>query len=311
MKNIALFCLLIIFSLKLQSQVDTTMRLKSNETSQIDSTLFDLNDDDFDMKSNKFKIFNFTLKKPIIELQYGVSKASYDYNVSGVLPAKLSNLNTIELRIGDISISKFTPKDSTLIKTTHNNMFFKSVYGSKEDLANTLMQTAEGMSFGWNKNTGYGYKIGNEGMISLYHGNGYTWSFLNINNADSTNKLEDFGKNIMRFGKQFQSGIMISPVSHLNISLEYQRSMIFPRHMFWYDFGSQIVEEASSGVLSIFTNKIKKTSPELYPIVKFVFDTGLSYGFYELRKKDMNWPMQTASPLLIDSYKIGLSYTFN
>ncbi len=133
---------------------------------------------------------------------------------------------------------------------------------------------------------------------------------MNISNANESNKLNDFGKNILRYGKQFQSGIMISPVSNLNISLEYQRSIVFPRHLFWYTLGSDAVESISEGAINIFTNKIKNSSPELYPIVKFVFDTGLSYGFYELRKKDMNWPFKTASPILFDSYKIGLSYSF-
>ncbi|MCX6148489.1 MAG: hypothetical protein NTW25_14745 [Candidatus Kapabacteria bacterium] len=311
MKYFAIVLILFTGIINLHSQTDTSKSMDKTIKEGIDSTLFDLDDSDFDFKmkipKNKFKL---TFSKPMIEVLYGSSKASYDHDSPEVNSANMSNLNTMELRLGDISFSKYSSKDTSLIKTSNKYLFFKSFAGLQVDLKDTLKQTAEGIGFGWNKSEGYGYKIGGNGFISLYHGDGHYWSYLDIKNANSNNKLDDFGKNELRYGKQFQSGIMISPLSNLNISLEYQRSMVYPRHLFWYELGSGAVEVIAEGALSIFTNKIKKSSPELYPIVKLIFDTSLSYGFYELRKKDMNWPINTASPLLIDSYKVGISYSF-
>lgn len=293
------------------SQKDTSKSMDLIISQGMDSTLIDFDEDEsfYKMNINK-KILNYTKIKPIIEVQLGISQAFYNYDELGVLPANFSNLKTSELRLGTIDITNNYKNNPNLIRSTNSYFFLKSYTGTASNLANPNLQTTEGYGLGWNKNEGYGYKLGEKSFISFYHGDGHYWSFININNASKENKLDYFGKNVLRFGKQFQSGIMINPISNLNFSFEYQRSLIFPRHMFWYEIGSNIVENVAEGAIGIFTNKIKKFSPELYPIVKFVFDTGLSYGFYELRKKDMNWPIKTASPLLIDSYKIGVSYSF-
>jgi hypothetical protein len=51
-------------------------------------------------------------------------------------------------------------------------------------------------------------------------------------------------------------------------------------------------------------------SPYAGPIVHFVLKNALSYGFYELRKKHMNWPVQTVAPLMYENYKVGLTFAF-
>jgi hypothetical protein len=44
--------------------------------------------------------------------------------------------------------------------------------------------------------------------------------------------------------------------------------------------------------------------------VNFVLKTGFSYGFYELRKTKMNWPFNSVSPLMYESWKVGMSFEF-
>lgn len=311
MKYFAIVLILFTGIINLHSQTDTSKSMDKIIKDGIDSTLFDIEDDDFDFKFKMpKKLFSITISKPMIEVLYGQSKSYFDYDASNVLPANFSDTKTMEIRLGSINFIKSNRFDSSLFQTKHSYVFFKMMTALPADLSDPAKQSEEGKSFGWEKNKGYGYKFGDNGFISLYHGDGHYWSFMDISNANESNKLNDFGKNILRYGKQFQSGILISPVGNLNVSLEYQRSMVFPRHMFWYELGSEIVESIAGSAVGVFTNKIKKSSPELYPVVKFIFDTGVSYGFYELRKKNMNWPINTASPLLIDSYKVGLSYTF-
>ena len=46
------------------------------------------------------------------------------------------------------------------------------------------------------------------------------------------------------------------------------------------------------------------------PSLSFVLQNALNYGFYELRQKNMNWPIETVAPLAFDSFNIGISLSF-
>ena len=59
-----------------------------------------------------------------------------------------------------------------------------------------------------------------------------------------------------------------------------------------------------------FSKEVLKASPIAGPIVNFLLKNALSYGSFELRKKYMNWPFETVSPLMFENFKIGLSFVF-
>ena len=80
--------------------------------------------------------------------------------------------------------------------------------------------------------------------------------------------------------------------------------------MFWYWAGSEIIEGIAQGLIDHFANKIVEKSPIAGPIVYFILKNGLSYGAFELKKKYMNWPIETAAPFFSESYKLGISLSF-
>ncbi|HAW08262.1 MAG TPA: hypothetical protein DCW42_03700 [Bacteroidetes bacterium] len=59
-----------------------------------------------------------------------------------------------------------------------------------------------------------------------------------------------------------------------------------------------------------FVKRVRGYSPWATPIVNFVLKNGLSYGLYELRRSKMNWPFNSASPYVFETFKVGMSYKF-
>ena len=115
---------------------------------------------------------------------------------------------------------------------------------------------------------------------------------------------------IMRFGQNFESGLKLQVYDPVSITASYSRSIIFPRHLFLQWAVSNMIEGIGQGIVDEFSKAVIKSSPSFGPIVNFVLKTGVSYGFYELRKTKMNWPFNSVSPLMYDSWKVGMSFEF-
>jgi hypothetical protein len=96
----------------------------------------------------------------------------------------------------------------------------------------------------------------------------------------------------------------------LAIDASYERSIVYPRHLFWKWGMGMIIEGAGQGLVNLFVEKILDSSPLAAPIVNFLLKNALSYGIYELRQDKMNWPFETVAPLAFDQFKIGISIVF-
>jgi hypothetical protein len=94
----------------------------------------------------------------------------------------------------------------------------------------------------------------------------------------------------------------------MSIDASYERSIIFPRHLFWKWTGSVLIEAAGQWAVDGFVDRVLDSAPYAAPIVSFVLKNALSYGMYELRHDKMNWPFDTVSPLAYDQFKVGLTF---
>jgi len=126
-------------------------------------------------------------------------------------------------------------------------------------------------------------------------------------NADDKNTTDLFNKTF-RFGSSTEGGIKFQLLKDISIDAGYQRSLIFPRHVFWAWVGSEVVEVAGHWALDRFINEVMRSSPYAGPVVNFVLKNALSYGIYQLRHNEMNWPFNTAAPLSYDQFKFGITF---
>jgi hypothetical protein len=255
----------------------------------------------FNMFENEFS------GNPTITASYGLSKTSIkDFNESFQKP------NLVELKLG------YTHQRSTGEEENILNYNFKYFYVSNisVDLTNKSTGTTDlGTDlwrFGFGRAAGYGYKLGSAAIIP-YHSYSFEWSKLRMEdtpiNADDKNTTELYNQTF-RFGNSTEGGIKFQLMPSLSLDAGYQRSVIFPRHIFWAWAGGVVIEVAGQSAIDSFVNEIMDSSPYAAPIVSFILKNALSYGLYELRQDKMNWPFNTAAPLAYDQFKFGVTFVF-
>jgi hypothetical protein len=74
--------------------------------------------------------------------------------------------------------------------------------------------------------------------------------------------------------------------------------------------GSYALLQIGLGAVSNFTDDIIESSPLAGPVFYFLLRNGLSYAYYQGVSNRMNWPFSSETPMMIATYKFGISYTF-
>ncbi len=245
-------------------------------------------------------------KNPFITLMYGQSQLS------------MHNMNTDfnrygfgEVKAGYQKLDK-TYKDTDIIK--YKSHYFDINAGTKDfytsDEAGKL--TANTLQFGMGWNSGYGYNTGCSNVI-LTHSFGIDWTRVRFDDpvTDSYDaKRMAYYDNNFRFGINSEAGIQAQIIPYLSVNAAYSRSLMYPRVIFWKAAGSLVTEAIGYGLVDKFVDNILKSTPSAAPIVNFILKNGIAYGMYELRKEKMNFPFGGESPLMANTFKVGLTFNF-
>lgn len=246
---------------------------------------------------------------PTIQLDYGFTQASYNDS-----DAEFNDLNLMGIKIGFTDIKSIN-EEKSIIEFDYDYVFLNHIsneLGGEEAELNEINTNA--WQWGFGKNSGYGWQLGEKTSITLYNGGRLTWTKIDVEPGADVNLINDepinnFG-DAFRFGSTFEGGVRFRVIKNVGINAEYTRTQVFPRHMFWYWTGSGIIEGIGDFMVGYFVRYVRKSSPELVPIVDFVLRNAISYGFSELRSEKMNWPFSTAAPFDYQTFKVGLSFYF-
>jgi hypothetical protein len=254
-------------------------------------------------------------KAPFMDVQFGFADPYYDkplYN------GNFGQIGITQIKLGteEHDILSNTPYVFEYEANSFSLANGKSDYYNP-DISDGQIDT-ELWTLGIGDADGYGYKISDDFKIILYTGTNMNWNHLKFDangyehGVDTVmlgNTPEVFGDKI-RFGGNYNSGAKIQLFQRISLGAEFSQNFIFPRHMFWYWAGGEIVEAAAVGILNEFIEEIDERSPYLAPVVNILFKTGLRYGLYELKKDNMNWPINTAPPFMYESIKASVSINF-
>jgi len=248
----------------------------------------------------------FGRKMPTISFLYGITDVSNE-NISD----SLADANLIELQLGHTTrrISRYA---DNILKYKYKYLFFSYIASDLSGGSDNNGINSKNWRFGFAGSKGYGYKLG-EAAIILYSSYSYDWTKVDFTDS-ATNEEDqitmDRFEDGIRFGSSNDGGIRIVATSLLSLDVNYQRSIVFERHLFWKWAGSAIIEAAANGLLDVFVKEIFESSPQAGPIVNFLLKNALAYGLYELRQSDMNWPFTTTPPLSFDTFRLGATFTF-
>jgi hypothetical protein len=127
---------------------------------------------------------------------------------------------------------------------------------------------------------------------------------------DIDQNIFDLYYDTFRFGETSTAGLKIQFGSMVALNSGYEFSVVYSRHLFWYWLGSFAIEKGGMGLLDRFVDEILDGTPAAGPVLNWVLKNAYSYGFFLLRKENMNWPFSTAPPLTYETFKLGLSFTF-
>jgi len=267
----------------------------------------DLLDFDFFKSEGKYTLNSY----PTIEFQWGFTKPSTHKDL---LSQKFFDAGSMDFKIGHTK-KRAREKYEGIVEIDFDYVFLgritKDFVSSDEKSSDKVELNA--WRFGVSSLDGYAYKLGGTGELLLYHSKGMVWTKPEFSSNTASEQLVDMQKtydDAFRFGNCFEGGIKYQIVEPISVNVGFERTIVYPRHLFWYWTGSEIIEGIGHGLVSGFVKEVMKSSPIAAPIVNFLLQNAISYGSFELRKKNMNWPFDSAMPLLIDNYKVGVSFAF-
>ncbi|MFZ9761536.1 MAG: hypothetical protein ACO323_06200 [Candidatus Kapaibacteriota bacterium] len=256
-----------------------------------------------------------SVKKPYLDLHYGNAEISREG-----MKGDISNAEVYGISIG-LKKEKTHEESDDIIVQDKNGL--NLTIGAAKDLQNSD-STFQGIplaesnaldfwSIGAINGTGYGYNFGGTTLMLGVEDNG-TWTSFNprsfarpLDPADNQFILDMDGT--MRFGSAMNSTIEFRVANTVTITGGYTWNQVLPRHMFWYWFGSEVIEGLAGAVVDNVIENFAKVSPKSLPVMHFVLKSALLYGVKVLRTPKMNMPFDTVSPMNITYWNIGVGLT--
>ncbi|MEO8664373.1 MAG: hypothetical protein ABI462_02660 [Ignavibacteria bacterium] len=276
----------------------------------ISAILFFISSSLFAQSSSKKDRYNYRMfsSKPSIELSYGLSDIKINSNSYG-----LANAGLAELKLG--FTNQYSSSYGKNILNYHNKFLFLS-YASSDSYAKSNISGLENnlWRFGFGNKEGYGVKLGSVSIMP-YNSNSFAWSEFDYSKGIATDPATDYSTldnfdNTFRFGSTTEAGINLQLAPGFSIQPKYEIADIYPRHLFGKQFMSTIIEWGGLYLIDGFTKQILKNTPVAGAFVNFILKNAYEYGFYQLRKNEMNWPFTSTAPLRYSTFKLGMAFTF-
>lgn len=251
-------------------------------------------------------------KRPMIGIQYGFGDLDRDG-----FHGDLASVGAFDVQLGFRVERRFGGEDALLRQSTN--------FAHVGNIASRLVSDPPGPTevgtdmwrFGLGFGDGYGYRFAsNRGHLVLQSSCLAGWYTLDLQGAAAGGLpaadaalLEQFTSHT-RYGDSWESAVEVGFGNMLALHAGYERTAVFPSFKFWYWMLSSIIDRGALLAADMFVDEVEEASPYAAPIVRFVLEGALQYGFYELRKEDVNWPFDTDPPLVVDMFKLGITTRF-
>jgi hypothetical protein len=244
---------------------------------------------------------------PFIETSMGLSQLIQN-KFEGQMPEE----SLVELKLGYSQLKEYEKPIWEL-----DERFIYGSYLSDDIISLKNLESgdfsARTTRFGFGNRLGYGYLL-KPLVLILYNQNGLNWTQLKTSDyrsltTEDMSILERY-EDVYRFGMNTEGGIRLKFIKSLSFTTSYEIAVVYPRHVFWPWLGSYAILNITMGVVSSFTDDIARSSPVAGPIFYFLLKNGIALAYYQGVKNKMNWPFNSETPMMIETFKIGLSYTF-
>ncbi|RKY95125.1 MAG: hypothetical protein DRQ13_07485 [Ignavibacteriae bacterium] len=174
--------------------------------------------------------------------------------------------------------------------------------------------TSEMWKFGIGNRLGFGYAIGPFSLIP-YHQMQFIWT--NVDWTGMSSSLSETDTDILnrypgsvRFGTSTEAGLKFYIAKSISITGAVEGAIIFPRHKVLEWSASFLLQSLSLGAVSYFAENIVNSSAFLGPIMYFILKNAVGIAWYMAMKDQMYWPIESETPLSMETVRIGTSFTF-
>lgn len=256
-----------------------------------------------------------SVKKPFLDVYYGNAQLSRQ-GMSG----EISNTDIYGIAIGVKKEKEHKESDEVIIQDKNG---ISLTLGSAQDLqqSDSLYQgvpltntnALDFWSLGFINGMGYGYQWGSSTLMLTVEDN-TSWTSINPRTyslmqgpADWQNIMDFDGT--MRLSSSMTSSLEFRVSNTVSLTGGYTWNQVMPRHLFWYWMGSEIIEGLAGNAVDRLIENFTEMSPKSQPVMHFVLKSAVLYGMKEMRRKYMNWPFETASPMNITYWNIGVGLT--
>ena len=256
-----------------------------------------------------------SVKKPFLDVYYGNAQLSRQ-GMSG----EISNTDIYGIAIGVKKEKEHKESDEVIIQDKNG---ISLTLGSAQALqqSDSLYQgvpltntnALDFWSLGFINGMGYGYQWGSSTLMLTVEDN-TSWTSINPRTyslmqgpADWQNIIDFDGT--MRLSSSMTSSLEFRVSNTVSLTGGYTWNQVMPRHLFWYWMGSEIIEGLAGNAVDRLIENFTEMSPKSQPVMHFVLKSAVLYGMKEMRRKYMNWPFETASPMNITYWNIGVGLT--
>jgi hypothetical protein len=256
-----------------------------------------------------------SVKKPYLDVYYGNAQLSRQ-GMSG----EISNTDIYGIAIGVKKEKEHKESDEVIIQDKNG---ISLTLGSAQDLqqSDSLFQgvsltntnALDFWSLGFINGMGYGYKWGSSTLMLTVEDN-TSWTSINprtyslMQGPADWQYIMDFD-GTMRLSSSMTSSLEFRVSNTVSLTGGYTWNQVMPRHLFWYWMGSEIIEGLAGNAVDRLIENFTEMSPKSQPVMHFVLKSAVLYGMKEMRRKYMNWPFETVSPLNITYWNIGVGLT--
>lgn len=160
----------------------------------------------------------------------------------------------------------------------------------------------------------YGWRLGGDWGIGFSERSSRGWMWMSFDSlrsflpTDQQSILSSYGVG-PRVTSSNNIAITVRPSSWLAVDMGFNRQAIYRRHLLLMDGVSEVVTGVGSVLLGFPTSWLYDISPDVGMIGEFILNSAYTYGVYELRKNNMNWPFSTEGAMVIDSWRIDMRFT--
>jgi hypothetical protein len=237
-------------------------------------------------------------KKPNVQISYGFP----EFSVHNTDKLQLDALYKVSVGLKRL---QFTKEDSRRRIADYAEPF---LFGSFAPETKSSETNTSFWNVGFGSRDGYAYQFQNS-SLTLFVKSSYTWSQTNITSDTIPEGYQRFTSGL-KFGKSVGTGLDYHFMDRYSLGVGFEENHLFAAYLFPKSFTASFIQFALHKLSNRVFHPVISSNAMLFPVLHVLMHNAINFGLYELRQKNMYWPLKSEAPLVIRSAQVRFSLFF-